>query len=159
ASAAQSSHKTHRVHLNAKAKVNSAFNSFTRDYMHAFDTYLDALNTTGSNATTAQATFEKYITERGNLLAPQLVPIIAHVPGSLGKLLPSQRSEVGNTASTPLESFLVRRITGGSAPVFNAALVPSLKSLIPSTPVTKPEANLYRLSATNAIEAARKNTF
>jgi hypothetical protein len=146
-------------HLQARTKVNLAFDSFKADYMKAFDVYLQALATPGTNVQTAQAAFSSFITERGNLLSQQLVPTMARVPGSLARLLPSQRSAFGNSISTPLQAFLLRRITGGANGGFSSALVPTLKTLIPNGGTTAPEAELLRLTAANSIEAARRNTF
>lgn len=153
----QAAKAARRPHPNTR--VNNAFNSFAADYAHAFDLYVQALGTPGANVENAKDSFEAFITQRGSLLSQQLIPVMAHVKGALGKLLPSQRGDIGNGASTPLQAFLIRRITGGANGSFSTALTPTLVKQIPPPGTTPPEAELYKLGALNAIEAARKNTF
>jgi hypothetical protein len=134
-------------------RIDRAFESFTADYLGAQQVYLQASAVPGADTALAVNTFERFTNQRGNLLAQQLIPILGHMPGALAKLRDSQR-ESFDGASTTLQAFLMRRITSGPS-----ALVTVLNRNVPPAGATGATADLYTLTARNAIEAARVNTY
>ena len=127
-------------------EIDRVFDSFTADYLQAQAAYL-AADPAGFEQ--AGAAFQAATRQRVNLLAQQLTQALVRLPGMLAR-------EKG-AAGVPLQQFLSRRINN---PVLPTSLLNTLigtTAAIPPSPGA-PEATLYTLTATNAIEAARVAT-
>jgi hypothetical protein len=135
-----------RIPLRIADSINNSFDSFTDDYLEAQRVYLAASTTTG-----AADAFRDFTRQRGSLLAQELARTIGRFSGALAKLPASKRSA---NIDTPLQAFLSARIIGGPN-----ALVATLNQSVPSAGTTGPASTLFTLTATNAIDAARANTF
>jgi hypothetical protein len=132
------------------AQANQAFNSFLQDYSQAESAYLGA----GSGASIDS--FKAFTTQRVNLLAQQLTRIFARLPGSFARIQdPHERSLSGNS-DVVFQAFLYKQINGNAS----TSLVQELnsKNVVPPPGTTGPQATLYTLTATNAIQSARTAT-
>jgi hypothetical protein len=126
--------------------IDRAFDSFTSDYLQAQAAFLAS----SSAATTAtQSAFRATTIQRVNLLAQELTQDLSRVPGIL-------KRDKGAQSNT-LQQFLARRITNQTAP---SSLLRTLLATapVPSATTGAPEATLYTLAATNAIETAHVAT-
>ncbi|WP_152054370.1 hypothetical protein [Tautonia marina] len=127
-------------------EIDRIFDSFTTDYLQAQSAYL-ASDLAGVDA--ARAAFQAATTQRVNLLSQQLTQSLVRLPGVLSK-------DKG-MAAAPLQQFLTRRITHPRLPTSLLATLLNTSRNIPLSPGA-PEAALYTLTATNAIESARVTT-
>lgn len=123
--------------------IDREFDSFTADYLQAQGAYL------ASSTRDSKVIFRNVTRLRVNLLAQQLTQVMSRIPNTLA------RSK--GAASTPLQQFMVRRIT---APPPADTLLGSLLDPDTIPPIGTPaaDATLYTLAATNAIETARVAT-
>lgn len=124
-------------------EIDRIFDSFTSDYLQAQAAFL------ASDTTTSRAAFQNVTIQRVNLLAQQLTQTLVRLPGMLAR-------EKGAPA-VPVQQFLTRRINNPNVPTSLLNTLLDISRSIPESPGA-PEATLYTLTATNAIEAARVAT-